>query len=185
MGKVFLAILIGLVGAGIVHIAVIFALPMLAQDNNWGRIARSVEVFESATVAQDNRDIFPFFDPAFEISVCRFALAGGPVRVTAQANAAFWSSAIFTRAGDNAYSINQRSALDNRLDLALGSQEQLDEARIAGFFDENPSIPVPFTASDGYVVLRAVAEEPSLSDKARNFVTTLSCKPLPLPTLNQ
>ncbi|KAA0971090.1 hypothetical protein FPY71_11640 [Aureimonas fodinaquatilis] len=183
MGKVLLAILIGVVGAGIVHIAVIFALPSLAQDNNWGRIARTAEVFESATIAPDTRTMFPFFDPAFEIAVCRFALASGPVRITAQPNSAFWSTAIFTRAGDNSYSINQRSALDNQLDLAIGSQEQLDEARIAGFFDEASAIPVPFNASEGYVILRSVAEEPSLAEKARDFVSTLSCTPLQNPNL--
>jgi len=88
---------------------------------------------------------------------------------------------LFSPSGDNIYSINQRAALDDTLDIMLGTQEQFDQLRLAGTFDENASIFVPFDAVEGYVVLRGVVEAPSLADAASRFVGTLQCRAEPLP----
>lgn len=180
MGKLVLALLIGLVGAAVVHLGVILAMPRLAGDSAWSRLSARAPLFETDVQAGDGGP-FSFVDPAFDLSTCRFSTGSGPVHLTAEPSSAFWTASVFTPAGDNVYSINQRAALDDTLDIMLGTQEQFDQLRLAGTFDEDASIFVPFDAADGYVVLRGVVEAPSLAPATGRFVGTLQCRIEPIP----
>ena len=51
MGKLALALLIGVVGAGLVHIAVIFTMPDVARRNAWGRLAELGKLDDVVRVA--------------------------------------------------------------------------------------------------------------------------------------
>lgn len=180
MGKLILALLVGLVGAAVVHIGVILAMPRIAEDSAWSRLSARGALFET-DILEAGSGPFTFVDPAFDVSTCRFSSANGPVHLTAEPSSAFWTASLFSPSGDNIYSINQRAALDDTLDIMLGTQEQFDQLRLAGTFDENASIFVPFDAVEGYVVLRGVVEAPSLADAASRFVGTLQCRAEPLP----
>ncbi|WP_062228965.1 DUF1254 domain-containing protein [Aureimonas frigidaquae] len=181
MGKLILALATGLIGAAIVHIAVIFLMPAVAQDSAWNKLARLSPPEVTVTIDTGPQSAFALMDPAFRVSACRFDLTDGPIRVEAAAQPAFWSASVFSRAGDNLYSINQRAALDDRLDLVIGTQAQFEALRIGGEFEEGASIFVPFDASEGYALLRGLVESPSLAPLMDSFVQTLRCTAIPLP----
>lgn len=191
MGRLLLALLVGLVGALIVHIGVIFAMPRVAEDNAWARLTRIMPDFRPTLVAGpgglesaagSDSPQFGFTDPAFLTAACRFAVSDGPVRLSAQDGTGFWSASINARSGDNVYSINERLAPRSRLDLVVGTREQLDAARLEGLLGEEDSIPVEVTASEFYLTVRALVEAESERPLADRFARSLACERIDLST---
>ncbi|MCP3054859.1 DUF1254 domain-containing protein [Aurantimonas marianensis] len=194
MGKLLLAIVIGLVGAVIVHIAVIFAMPLVAGNNAWARFSNlgpmyqivGVEPLRSAgtdaiapALGSDRQD-FAFVDPAFVTASCRFSVAKGPVRILANYDdSPFWSASIYDRRGDTLYSINDRSAVDGVFNLLVGSREQIVEFNAnLGPDPEETAIPVELDISEGYMTIRVLVDEESKRPSARAFVNSLQCEPV-------
>lgn len=195
MGKIILAILTGLVGAAVVHIAVIFTMPAVADNNAWGRLSRIGDVFEVVKIASlrsesignagqaegsETHD-FAFVDPAFVTAGCRFSLADGPVRLVATARTDFWSASIYSRQGDNLYSINDRVAVDGRFDLLVGTTEQLVEARVNSADRSETAIPVEVNIDEGYLTLRVLVDEESARPGVDAFAQSVTCAPSELP----
>lgn len=192
MGKLFLAVMIGVVAAGLIHIAVIFTMPDVARRNGWSRLAdigepeRVVRVEAltansdpETTVSETPTGDFAFVDPAFITAACRFSLAGGPVRIHAlQENNAFWSASIYNRRGDNLYSINDRSAVDNAFDLMVGTREQLVD-RSASEDAPATQIPVEVDMAEGYMTIRVLVDEESKRPGVDDFVASIRCTPAP------
>ncbi|MBO0663297.1 hypothetical protein LQ948_11695 [Jiella sp. MQZ9-1] len=193
MGKLILAILIGVVGAGLVHIAVIFTMPDVARRNAWSRLAEigtlnqlvrveALDADPNPALATTDAPIgdFAFVDPAFLTAGCRFSLANGPVRIVAsQRDPAFWSASIYNRQGDNLYSINDRSAVDNAFDLMVGTRDQLvDKSAI----EDAPEtqIPVEVEMSSGYMTIRMLVDEESKRPSIDAFISSIKCQPAPL-----
>ncbi|MBB3996584.1 DUF1254 domain-containing protein [Aureimonas pseudogalii] len=188
MGKLFLAVVTGLVGAAIVHIAIVFAIPGQAENDAWSRLARRGDLFAPVRVGEaqagapmqdetDESDGFRFVDPAFIVLACRFSVADGPVRLYAEETTPFWTASITARNGDNLYSIGERVALDGRLDLLVGTREQLDLARLEGTADEPQSIPVEFAADEGYLTVRALVASESERPFVERFARSVTCRP--------
>lgn len=189
MGRILLGLAIGLVGALVVHIAVIFTIPRVAENNAWGRLSRLGKTFEMLRIDPLRRDApggaalgagsgdFAFVDPAFITAGCRFSLAEGPVRVAASDRTAFWSASIYSRQGDNLYSINDRSAVDGRFDLLIGTHDQIVAAQALPAAREETSIPVEIPAVEGYITLRVLVDEESARPLADAFLRQVSCAP--------
>ncbi|MCE7027012.1 DUF1254 domain-containing protein [Jiella avicenniae] len=192
MGKFVLAVLIGVVGAGLIHIAVIFTMPDVAKRNGWSRLAdlggtdqvvrvEALTTNPNSTLAVANSPAgdFAFVDPAFIAAGCRFSLADGPVRIHAlAADEAFWSASIYNRRGDNLYSINDRSAVDNALDLMVGTKQQLVD-RSASEDAPQTQIPVEVEMTEGYMTIRVLVDEESKRPEIDDFVSSMRCDPAP------
>lgn len=185
MGKLLLALLVGLVGAAIVHIAVIFAIPRVAQNDSWNRLSRLGDLFATiqvAAVPAQGADPTPgadfvFVDPSFIDVACRFDLADAPVRVQAAERTGFWSASIYARNGDNLYSISERVALEGQLDLLVGTREQLDLARVEGTDSDDTAIPVELPPGEGYVTVRALVRAESERPFVDRFARSITCRP--------
>ena len=193
MGRLLLSVAIGLVGAAIVHIAVIFAMPELAQHNAWGRFSglgnpydlvkvdplRSAGPQTDGVLPRPDHQAFAFVDPAFVTASCRFSLANGPVRISAGASpTTFWSTSIYDRQGDNLYSINERSAIDGVVNLLVGTRNQIIDAMADPSADsDDTSIPVEVNMSEGYMTIRVLVDEESKRPLVEDFVSSLSCEP--------
>lgn len=186
MGRLFLALLIGIVGAAVVHIAVIFAIPRVAEDNAWGRLSRVGAVFEPVRVPTLGSDVgdmragFAFVDPSFLTYACRFSVAAGPVRLLADGQTSFWSASIYSRSGDNLYSTNRRVAPDGVFDLLVGSFDQLETIRLEGSLPGDNTVPVTVAVDELYLTLRAVVDDESERPFVEAFMDTLSCDQVPL-----
>lgn len=185
MGKLLLAVLIGLVGAAVVHIAIVFAIPGQAENDAWSRLSRLGAMFAVVRIegdppmgapAQRPAD-FVFVDPAFIAAACRFTTEAGPVRLYAEAETGFWTASIYGANGDNLYSISERVALDGRLDLLVGTREQLDLARVEGSSADPQSIPVELPVDEGYLTVRALVGAESERPFVDRFARSLQCRP--------
>ncbi|MEF2551770.1 hypothetical protein VQ042_10435 [Aurantimonas sp. A2-1-M11] len=200
IARLLYAIVVGLVGAALVHILVIFAMPHLAENNAWGRFARlgplnetvRVEALRSAgpdtiagTPGSDRHD-FAFVDPAFVNASCRFSLADGPVRMIASYGpTTFWSASIYDRNGDNLYSINDRSAVDGIFDLLVGTHDQIVDANAVVETGDDTTIPVEVDLTEGYMTIRVLVDEESKRPSVEDFVASLACRPLGPISANQ
>ncbi|WP_185983137.1 DUF1254 domain-containing protein [Aureimonas mangrovi] len=187
MGRLLLALLVGLVGALIVHIGVIFAMPQVTENNAWARLSQAMPPFRATVVyagglseapLTPGGERFAFMDPAFIAAACRFTIADGPVRLNAEAPRTFWSASIYSRAGDNLYSINERVALDGAFDLVVGTQAQFEQARIEGESGYEDAIPVVVTSNELYLTLRTLVESESRRPFAEAFARSVRCAPL-------
>lgn len=186
MGKIFLAILIGLVGAGIVHIAIILSLPGQAENDAWSRLSRLGPLLQTVRIGFEEPAPeghvaspagFVFVDPAFIDVACRFSVEDGPVRLFSDEKTRFWTASIYGRNGDNLYSISERVALDGRLDLLVGTAEQLDLARVEGSSNEIPTVPVAITGEEGYLTVRVLVASESARPFADRFARSVTCRP--------
>lgn len=185
MGKLFLAVLVGLVGAAIIHIAIIFSIPMQAENDAWARLARFGDLFSvvrvadlpGASGAQPAATAFAFIDPAFIDVACRFSLENGPARLTAEERTGFWTASVYARNGDNLFSISERVALEGALDLLIGTREQLDLARVEGSELPDQTVSVELPTDEGYVMVRSLVDSESERPFVDRFVRSIACRP--------
>jgi uncharacterized membrane protein len=86
MMRWFLWLVAGLVLGGIVHLVMVLYLPRAATHDAYARLAPDTPINTMVALpAPAPKDAkLPFTDPAFATSVCRYDLAKGPLKLTAQ-----------------------------------------------------------------------------------------------------
>ena len=116
MRRTLLFALGGLLLGGIIHIAVVFMIPLFANRDAWAQMKQFGRdgKFHQLPIPEAGSEPLASLDPRMIYSVCRFSLGQGPVRITASLPEDFWSVAIFDRRGRNIYSLNDRSAERSR-----------------------------------------------------------------------
>ena len=83
MLRLLYAILLGVVGAGIVHISILLLLPLFSDRDAWSRLAAAADLYV-VTAADGSDGSAPTVeapDPFFRAVACRFDLEDGPVRL--------------------------------------------------------------------------------------------------------
>jgi uncharacterized membrane protein len=117
---------VGVVLGLILHIGVILSLPAFASQSVWTRItalgpSNKVMVLPAVTAGVAN----PFrLDPTLSYAVCRLNLAQGPGVLNAKLPDAFWSLAIFNKAGTVIYSTTNRDGIGQNLNLGIFNPDQ-------------------------------------------------------------
>lgn len=126
MIRTLLWILAGVVLGGIIHIAVILSLPALSATAAWDRVSAlgadaSPVVLPAVKAGEPN----PLrLDPDLAYAVCKLDLRKGPGSVTANLPQAFWSVAVYGRAGTVLYSTTNRDGIGTQLDLGIFNSAQ-------------------------------------------------------------
>ena len=172
MIRLALAVLIGLVGAGIVHIVSVLAVPTLSNSGTFERIG--------ALGAEGTFHRMPTDDPFARAVACAVPL-DQPRRVVATGSEAtgevgFWSASVLARGGEAIYSLNDRTAIDGTFDLILATPATITELRAE--LDENAPELVAVPTDRAAVVLRTHVADPSLQSRADRFLASASCGPL-------
>ena len=179
MAKLLYAVVLGLVGAGIVHIAVLFLLPRLSERDAWSRLAAAADLY--AVVAADGSDnsqpVVQAPDPQFRAAACRFDLEDGPMRVQAKGSVPYWSTSIYDRSGENVYNFNDRTAADGALDFVVGTSAQMIEMRKDLPADLASSVFVEADIDEGIVVVRSFVPDDSWAKTIAAYLGSLSCTP--------
>lgn len=181
--RVLYATLIGLVLAGIVHIAAVLAIPRLSETDAVSR-ARSSETLDHPqaiyTIATGNAPAppeawLPIPDPAVAVGVCAYDLADGPMLVSARTGPLALSLAAHGRQGAF-YAVTDQAAVRGALDLVILTRAQYDQA-LADDDDNEPSRDVRIVAPGdrGIVVVRVIAGLPSQRPAANEAVRAVSC----------
>lgn len=177
------ATLVGLVLAGIVHIAAVLAIPRLSDADALAR-ARSSESLDHPqpvyVVATGDDPApaeawLPIPDPAVAVGICAYDLADGPMRVSARTGPMALSLAAHGRRGAF-YAVTDQAAVRGALDLVILTRAQYDAA-LAEDDENDPSRDVRIVATDtrGFVVVRVLAGLPSQRPAANATVQAVSC----------
>jgi uncharacterized membrane protein len=177
VAKLLYAILLGIVGAGIVHITVLFLLPKLSERDAWSRLAAAADLY--TVVPADGSDNSPPVveapDPQFRAIACRFDLEDGPMRVTGTGSVPFWSASIYDRSGENVYNFNDHTAEGGKLDFVVVTPAQMIEMRKDLPAELASSIFVEADIGEGMVVVRSFIPDDSWSKTIANYLGSLSC----------
>jgi uncharacterized membrane protein len=179
VARLLYAVVLGLVGAAIVHIAVLFLLPRLSERDAWSRLAAAADLY--AVVAADGSDnsqpVVQAPDPQFRAAACRFDLEDGPMRVQAKGSVPYWSTSIYDRSGENVYNFNDRTAADGALDFVVGTSAQMIEMRKDLPADLASSVFVEADIDEGIVVVRSFVPDDSWAKTIAAYLGSLSCTP--------
>ena len=126
MRRYLLPIVAGLVLGGLVHLLSTLALPRLALDDAYARLAQLGPVNALRLVPEPTpfAAAMPRMDPAFESAVCRYDLSRGALRVRVPVTADYTSVSFYTRHGLAYYALNDRSAGRRLIELELMTPAQ-------------------------------------------------------------
>lgn len=172
------ALLVGVVGAGIVHIAILFLLPYVTERDAWTRMAGLGDVHETIVIeGVDAGRVLATPDPLFLAAACRFELDGGPVRISAPDRVQFWSLSVYDRMGQNIFSLNDRTASAGELDIVILKPVHMLELRNAFPDDFASSIFVEAEIETGMAVIRSFLQDESWRARVSGYLQSVTCDP--------
>jgi uncharacterized membrane protein len=177
MLKLLYALLVGLVGAGIVHIAVLLMLPRFSERDAWSSLAESADFYKAVRVDESDgaAAVVKAADPLFHAAACRIDLEQGPTHLRAPGNVPFWSASIYNRAGQNIYSFNDRATDHGTLDFVVLTPAQMIEVRKAVPPDYSKAIFVQVPLDEGIVLVRSFSPDPTWREATSEFLSRLAC----------
>jgi uncharacterized membrane protein len=172
-------IVAGLVLGGIVHLATIMALPRTATRDAYARLAAIAPMngFMLLSAPTPEQSTVPFMDPAFATAVCRYNLAGGPVKLAVPVSQAYTSVTFYTRNDVAYYAINDRAAGRRSIELDLMTTAQRKALPQEEDVTAADRLIVESPTPTGLIVARAFSPEPSLLPAATASLQAAQCKP--------
>jgi uncharacterized membrane protein len=180
MGRALYAIVLGGLGALLIHILTIFLIPGFAENDAWARLPRAAEDGYFTVLKREDplAANMRAYDPNFVFGACRFDLSEGPFGLAGGTAPNFWSLSVYDRRGINLYSINDKSLQGNDLDVVIATPLQITELQKDMPLELSGSVFVEADTREGFVLLRSYVPEQSLLETAGNFVSSTNCAPL-------
>ena len=177
MRKLLYTLLVGLIGAGIVHITVLLLLPSFSERDAWSRLAEASDFYKAVRVddGDGTQPLVKAVDPLFHAAACRFDLDDGPVHIRAPGNVPFWSVSLYDRAGQNVYSFNDRATGMGALDFVVLTSAQMIEVRKQVPDKYKRSVFVQTSLGEGIGVVRVFVPDPTWEEATSNFLARISC----------
>src|SRR4051812_47553617 len=131
MLRILYAILLGVVGAGIVHISILVLLPLFSDRDAWSRLAAAAHLYFITPADGDDgrKPTVEAPDPFVRAVACRFDLEDGPLRLRADGSVPFWSASIYDRGGQNVSNFNDHTAAGGKLDFVIVTPTQMIDMR--------------------------------------------------------
>ena len=178
MIRLLFTIIAGVLLGGVVHLVSVLALPRIATNDAYSRLApvTQVNAVTALPLADPNHAPMPFMDPAFAQAVCRYDLSDGPIKLTVPVSQAYTSVSFYTRSDVAYYAINDRSAGRKLIELDL-----MTEAQHAALPEEEDvtaadRLIIDSPTATGLILLKALAPEPGLMPQAQASLAAASCK---------
>ncbi len=177
MGKLLYALIIGAVGAVLVHIAIVFLLPQLSKQDAWAYAVSRGEAYKFNPGADKTNSgaTFHLADPLFRTALCHFDLDEGPVRLFASGDQAFWSVAVFSRSGLDIFSNNDRTSPERVLDLLIANPADATALKKDMPPEYQRSILVESDTSQAFAILRAFEPDASWRNVVSAFLEGAQC----------
>ncbi|MGU9979252.1 DUF1254 domain-containing protein [Phreatobacter sp. HK31-P] len=157
-----------------VHILSVFALPRLAPQDARSRLADVTTVNRVTTLSGRSEVVLPLADPAFETAVCRFDLTAGALHVRAPVTPHYTAIALYTSTGIAFGAINDRAATRRTLDLFVVTQAQRRELSTDEEDTAADNLILVSPTVEGFVLIRALAVQPSLAPIIREQLASQS-----------
>ncbi|SSC69747.1 unnamed protein product [Ciceribacter sp. T2.26MG-112.2] len=198
MNRLTYAALTGLIGAALLHIIIILALPNFTGKDAYTRIKaagpshrfivlpdsvdtradKSTDKTANGRAEGSDQMALSNVDPFLKGAVCHFDIARAPLRLYAPAGPSFWSMAVYDASSNEVFSMNDRTSVGGDLDAVVATPAQVAQIRKAPGATLTQSILVEYRGTTGYVVLRTMVPAPSFSPQARAFLDEALCAPL-------
>jgi uncharacterized membrane protein len=171
--------------AALVHFTMVLLVPVVATHDAFARLADLAPAGTTAPLprAGPGERHFPWDDPALAAAFCRFDLSAGPIRVKAPiGRAGFASLSFHTRRGAVFYALTDRAATHGRMEAVIATPTQLRQL-IAHDDEDDPTqdLRVVSPTVQGFVIMRAFSELPSLYAAAADEVKAMACATEPPP----
>lgn len=178
MIRLLFAIVGGILLGGVVHLVSVLALPRIASQDAYSRLARITAVNDVTPLplTDPGNEPMPFMDPAFAAAVCRYDLASGPIKLTVPVSQSYTSVSFYTRSDVAYYAINDRSAGRRVIELTLMTEAQHAELPEEEDVTAADRLIIDSPTATGLIVLKALAAEPGLMPQAQASLAASSCK---------
>jgi len=172
------ALILGLLGAGIVHIVVLFLVPEFSERDAWSRLAMASDLYKMTRLDAEagGAPVVKSVDPLFYAAACRFDLADGLVRIKAPGDVPFWSASVYDRNGHNIYSFNDHNANGEKLDAVVLTPAQMIDVRRDLPEDLQGAIFVEAPIEEGIFVVRAFVPDESWKPIVSRFLEQSACE---------
>lgn len=183
MTRAIYATLVGLLGAMLVHLSIVLALPYVSQNTPWTRLAETAELNRATVLAGTNQPDVAVpaadgLDPYFVAAACRYDLSTGALAVTTQGGLPLWTVAVSNSLGTTFFSANDRIVAGDRLELVIVDAGQERFLRQSVPAQVQNAIVVPASDIAGYVVVRGFVPNASWALQGEAFTASLTCNPI-------
>ncbi|WFU70175.1 MULTISPECIES: DUF1254 domain-containing protein [unclassified Bradyrhizobium] len=179
MIRLLFTIVAGVVLGLVVHLVSVLALPRIATQDAYSRLTPMTKLngVTQLPIADPQTSPMPFMDPAFAIAICRYDLAGGPLKLTVPVSQAYTSVSFYTRNEIAYYAINDRSAGKKVIELDLMTEAQHNELPEDEEITAADRLIIDSPSTTGLIVMKALAAEPGLMPQAQASLQTATCAP--------
>ncbi|UFW52439.1 MULTISPECIES: DUF1254 domain-containing protein [Bradyrhizobium] len=179
MIRLLFTIVAGVVLGLVVHLVSVLALPRIATQDAYSRLTPMTKLngVTQLPLADPQTSPMPFMDPAFAIAICRYDLAGGPLKLTVPVSQAYTSVSFYTRNEIAYYAINDRSAGKKVIELDLMTEAQHNELPEDEEVTAADRLIIDSPSTTGLIVMKALAAEPGLMPQAQASLQTATCAP--------
>ena len=176
MNRLFHAVVLGLLGAGIVHIAVLMMVQGFSVRDAWSVLSAQSNYYVFTRLDPPGRaPLIRSLDPLFDAVACRFDLSEGVVHIAGSGTVPYWSISVYDRAGRNIFSFNDRSSTQGTVDFVVATPVQMVALRNALPADFDRSVFVEADVDEGIAVVRAFAPDPSWEPTVASYLESLDC----------
>jgi len=164
--------------AAVVHLAIVLFLPTMktarhiASFDVTGEIAR----LEQISARESGDTLLSRRSPDIAYAFCRFDLSERPLKISARFPKTFWTIGVFSDIGDNVYSLNDRQAGVNELEILLLDGSSGTDQSTEGVNAGADTIVVSSLAQSGVVVFRALVENPSEQEAVEQTLAASVCE---------
>jgi uncharacterized membrane protein len=175
--RLVFTILAGILLGGVVHLVSVLALPRIATQDAYSRLApiTKLNAVTELPPAEPGNTLMPYLDPALAVAVCRYDLSGGPLKLTVPVSQAYTSVSFYTRNELAYYAINDRSAGKKVIELDLMTEAQHNELPEDEEITSADRLIIDSPSTTGLIVIKALAPEPGLMPQAQATLAASRC----------
>jgi len=178
------ATLVGLVGAALIHLAIVLMLPQLSANDVWRQVETNTELDTPFRLDHAGNGVgiaaARSLDSLFAVVACRYDLSNGVFSVTTPDSSDFWSVAVFDDYGRILFSANDRIVASGDLDLAVALPLQLRVLQQTPRAEYADAILTEADRNEGFVVIRVFRPDKTWEPVVEDFIDNVECVANPL-----
>lgn len=179
--RLFLWIIGGILLGGIIHLISILQLPNYSENRLWQQIVDAGPANRFNKVSALSGTTTPTItglDPAFLHALCRYSLAGGPMRIQGQFAGNAWWLSLYTKTGESYYTISAKTAQSKAIDLYIGLDQQFAELSALEDLNTERSLILKAPVQEGFALVHVFLPNPHYRTRAENMLREARCAPL-------
>jgi len=181
MLRLFHTCVLGLIGAGVVHLVILFLLPGYSLRDAWTQVSSVADYYETVQLRADSsavKDLPKPADPFIDAAVCRFNLEDGMLSVRSQGDIPFWTLAIYDERGLTTFSISDRVSSSPTLEAVVLTPIQMQRLKADEANEDDQSLYLETNVIEGFVLVRAFVPDETWQPKVSAFLKSLQCEAL-------